>query len=434
MKNISDPQTEVMILSKAFRSADSCNEIINELNINDFFDKAAKEIFLAIYTLTVQNKRVTVDSVCYELHEDLSKIGGQDILTNVYSCYSNSYELSDLIDDLKKTSRIRNFYLLTHKISNTIENEDIKEPDDFIETSTQDISKLSYKQKKGSLLVSEILKQERTVFNGFKTNYQNLDEKIKGFSRGQLIIVGGRPGQGKSTFMMNLIEKLSLLNTLIFSLEMTDNDIAYCLAYLQANLDMNKDSFSLDDERKLLDAKAFYTGKNVVIDDEPGITPNKIYSRGNKMKQGKGLDLIFIDYLQLMNGNKRDYENNQVKVASISRELKSIAKKLNVPIVTMAQLNRTSEQRTDKRPILSDLRESGSLEADADIVLLLHRPSYYNFSSRPGVLEVNIAKNRFGETGRIDFAWNLKTKRMNSLSYEKPEMVDESDNYADFAV
>ena len=269
--------------------------------------------------------------------------------------------------------------------------------------------------------------------NMISTGYKSFDEKLGGFKRGDLIIVAARPSMGKTAIALNFAQNVAKKNrhVAIFSLEMskeqlTDRLIAAAMAVDSWKLQKGK--LTEDEFARMGDALETLSHSKIYLDDSPageGLTSIKSKARRHKMESG--LDLIVIDYLQLMsNGNSL---NRVQEVSEISRGLKSLARELDVPVIALSQLSRQLESRPDKRPVMSDLRESGSIEQDADIIAMLYRDDYYNeFSETPGVTNVLIRKNRNGPIGQVD----LKFEKSQQKFYEIERTADAVDFVEEF--
>ena len=269
--------------------------------------------------------------------------------------------------------------------------------------------------------------------NMISTGYKSFDEKLGGFKRGDLIIVAARPSMGKTAIALNFAQNVAKKNrhVAIFSLEMskeqlTDRLIAAAMAVDSWKLQKGK--LTEDEFARMGDALETLSHSKIYLDDSPageGLT--SIKSKARRLKMESGLDLIVIDYLQLMsNGNSL---NRVQEVSEISRGLKSLARELDVPVIALSQLSRQLESRPDKRPVMSDLRESGSIEQDADIIAMLYRDDYYNeFSETPGVTNVLIRKNRNGPIGQVD----LKFEKSQQKFYEIECMADAVDFVEEF--
>lgn len=260
---------------------------------------------------------------------------------------------------------------------------------------------------------------------GIMSGFPRLDSMTGGFRPGQLVIVAARPGQGKTALAMQLAMNAGGIDTsLVFSMEMSHEELG--LRTLATLSEIDSKSFDDPrgvifaamasdehvtippvnrltdaDERKIMKAIAEGSKKNVLIDDAPDRSVSQIAAKARRIKRSKGLGILIVDYLSLVGGERQAGDSRQEEVARNSRGLKRLAKQLGVPIVLLSQLNRKNEERHDKRPMLSDLRESGQVEQDADVVMLLHRPEYYDMNDQPGLAEVIVAKNRNGPTGTV---------------------------------
>jgi replicative DNA helicase len=246
---------------------------------------------------------------------------------------------------------------------------------------------------------------------GVPTGFKDLDELTNGLHPGQMIIVAARPAVGKSTIALDICRSASLrhgMASAIFSLEMNRTEIAMRLLSAEARIPlhhMRNGKMGEDDWSRLARKMADINDAPLFIDDSPNMTMMEIRAKARRLRQRHDLRLLVVDYLQLMTSGKR-VENRQVEVSEFSRQMKLLAKELEVPVVAVSQLNRGAEQRTDKRPLLSDLRESGSLEQDADMVILLHREDLYEReSTRPGEADVIVAKHRAGPTSTVVVAF-----------------------------
>ena len=267
----------------------------------------------------------------------------------------------------------------------------------------------------------ERLSQLKGSIDGVPTGFVDLDSLLTGLHGGELVIVGARPSMGKSAFGLNITGYAGTQagrSVAYFSLEMPNDQLAMRLLCSDARVDMQAVRHgSLHDEDwvKLSAALGPLAASNIYMDDTSGITPSQLRSRCRRLKMERGLDMVVVDYLQLMSADGR-VENRQNEVSEISRNLKSIAKELGVPIVALAQLSRAGAQRSDKRPILSDLRDSGAIEQDADVIMFLHREEYYDPNTEDkNIAEVIVAKQRNGPLGTVKLAWLGQYTRFASL-------------------
>ncbi len=246
---------------------------------------------------------------------------------------------------------------------------------------------------------------------GIATGFYDLDYKTAGLQPSDLILIAARPSMGKTAFALNIAEYVALrsnITTAIFSLEMSQDQLAKRLLAMNSRVDsqnIRTGNLSAEEWANLMESARIIGNSNLVIDDTSSISISELRSKCRKLKLERNLGLIIIDYLQLMSGNKKS-ESRQQEISEISRSLKALAREINVPVIALSQLSRAVEQRPDKRPMLSDLRESGAIEQDADVVMFIYRDDYYNLDSEePGVTEVIIGKQRNGPTGTIKLAW-----------------------------
>lgn len=258
---------------------------------------------------------------------------------------------------------------------------------------------------------------------GVPTGFSDLDELTNGLHPGQMIIIAARPAMGKSTVGLDLSRSASIKNGLtsaIFSLEMGRNEILMRLLSAEAKVplqNLRNGKMSEQDWMRLARTQSELSEAPLYIDDSPNLTLMEIRAKCRRLKQRNDLRLVIVDYLQLMTSGKR-VESRQQEVSEFSRSLKLLAKELEVPVIAISQLNRGPEQRTDKKPMLSDLRESGSLEQDADMVMLLHREDAYDREARPGEADFIIAKHRNGPTGTITVAFQGHYSRFVDMANE----------------
>ena len=247
---------------------------------------------------------------------------------------------------------------------------------------------------------------------GLPTGFTDLDYKTSGLQNSDLILVAARPSMGKTAFVLNIAQYVSLRKNIpvaIFSLEMSKEQLVNRLFAMESGVDsQNLRTGNLKDEdwSKLIESAGMIGESKLIIDDTPGISIGELRSKCRKYKLEHGLDIVIIDYLQLMTGSGRRTDSRQQEISDISRALKALARELNVPVVALSQLSRAVEQRTDHRPMLSDLRESGAIEQDADVVMFIYRDDYYNKDSEDkGIAEIIIAKQRNGPIGTVNLVW-----------------------------
>ncbi|HHV10391.1 MAG TPA: replicative DNA helicase [Clostridiales bacterium] len=257
---------------------------------------------------------------------------------------------------------------------------------------------------------------------GLATGFYDLDYKTAGLQPSDLILIAARPSMGKTAFVLNIAEYVALksnVTTCIFSLEMSQDQLVKRILAMNSRVDsqlIRTGNLSGDDWASLMESARIIGNSNLVIDDTSAISITELRSKCRKLKLEKNLGLVIIDYLQLMSGSGKKQESRQQEISDISRSLKSLAREINVPVVALSQLSRAVEQRPDKRPMLSDLRESGAIEQDADVVMFIYRDDYYNRDTEePGVSEIIIGKQRNGPVGTVKLAWQAALTKFANL-------------------
>lgn len=274
--------------------------------------------------------------------------------------------------------------------------------------------------------IEKAAKQKGNI-TGLETGFRDLDAKTAGLQKSDFILIAARPAMGKTAFVLNIAEYVALHSNstiALFSLEMSKEQLVKRMLAMNSMVDSQKirtGDLEDDDWDKLVGSVRKIGNSNLVIDDTSGITASELRSKCRKLKIEQGLDLVIIDYLQLMTGaGKRKSDSRQQEISDISRSLKVMARELNVPVIALSQLSRAVESRPDKRPMLSDLRESGAIEQDADIVMFIYRDEYYNpDSEKKGVAEVIVAKQRSGPTGPVELAWLSQYTKFGNLEYQR---------------
>ena len=258
----------------------------------------------------------------------------------------------------------------------------------------------------------EVASRNPGSVTGIPTGFIDLDYKTSGMQPSDFILIAARPSMGKTAFVLNLVDYVAVRNhmpCMIFSLEMSKEQLVNRMLSMESNVDSTKltiGSLTNADWDAVVEGIGIIGGSKLIIDDTPGISITELRSKCRKMKLEYGLSMVIIDYLQLMSGSGKSGDNRQQEISEISRSLKALARELNAPVVALSQLSRACETRQDHRPMLSDLRESGAIEQDADVVMFLYRDDYYNKDTdKPNVAEVIIAKQRNGPIGTIELLW-----------------------------
>ena len=402
----------------------------------DFYQPANKEIFNAMRELNNQMQPCDLLTVDNELTRKgtLAGVGGTAYLIELSQSVPSTVNARAYMQIVDEKSTLRRLISAGSDISTACYSQ--AEPvSDILGMAEKAIFDIVMRRNEGSTLthIAEILPstynriQELTKlkgsFDGVPTGFVDLDNLLTGLHGGELIIIGARPSMGKTSFGLNIASYASQAgnSVAVFSLEMPKDQLAMRLLCADARVDLQDvrhGSLKDQDWISLSSALGPLASANLYIDDTSGITPTQLRSRCRRLKMEHKLDLIMVDYLQLMSSDSHA-ENRQNEVSEISRSLKGIAKELNVPLIALAQLSRAGAQRSDKRPILSDLRDSGAIEQDADVITFLHREEYYNPDTEDkNIAEVIVAKQRNGPLGTIKLAWLGQFTRFVSLRQE----------------
>ena len=416
-------ESEQSILGSILLDKDAIITVTETIKPDDFYKEAHKIIYECMIKLNNNNEPIDLITLTEELKKQghLNDVGGISYITSLSTIVPTTSNVKYYADIVKEKSVLRKLIKTSNDIINlgydgSTKIEDVLEK---AEKSIFDISqeKASDDFKSINLVLMdtydmiEKLYTNKSDVTGITTGFKDLNKKINGLQRTDLILLAARPAMGKTAFSLNLVQNAALkgdASVAVFSLEMSKEQLVQRMLASQSHVDLKKLKTGTLDENdwpRIIDAMAVLSSANIYIDDTPGIRISELRSKCRKLKIEKGLDLIMIDYLQLMEGEGNN-ESRQQEISKISRSLKIIAKEMNCPVVALSQLSRAPEQRADHRPILSDLRESGAIEQDADIVMFLYRDEYYHADSdRKNIGEVIIAKNRHGETGSVELVW-----------------------------
>ena len=401
---------------------------------DDFYQPANREIFDAMHTLNTQGMPVDLVTLDDELSRrgTLEGVGGTNYLIELSQFVPSTVNAKAYVQIVDEKSTLRRMIKATGDISQACYAQ-TEQVSDILGAADKSIFDIIMRRNEGSTLKHiadvlpdtylriEQLAQLKGSIDGVPMGFVDLDNLLTGLHGGELVIVGARPSMGKSAFGLNITGYAALhagRSVAYFSLEMPNDQLAMRLLCSDARVDMQAvrhGSLRDEDWVSLASTLGPLAASNIYMDDTSGITPSQLRSRCRRLKMERGLDMVVVDYLQLMNADGR-VENRQNEVSEISRNLKSIAKELNVPVVALAQLSRAGAQRSDKRPILSDLRDSGAIEQDADVIMFLHREEYYDPNTEDkNIAEVIVAKQRNGPLGTVKLAWLGQYTRFASL-------------------
>lgn len=439
-------EAEQMILGCILIDEDSYINIAGVLHEAHFYRKEHQTIFHHIVKLKSYNRNVDALTVADSLHQnnEIEFVGGYDYINSLVEATASSANIKSYADIIRERYVLRELVKAGSEIADNAYSPNGRDIDIILDEAEQKIFSIkdintnnkhfaNLKDLLDSVIERVITmsqREDKNAVTGIATHYTQLDEFTSGLQRGELIIIAGRPGMGKTSFALNIGENIALKNKLpvaVFSLEMTGEQLVQRLLSSAARVDqtsIKRGDLTYDDMDKLYLATNELKHAALYIAETPGINVIDLRARVRRLKDQVGdLGLIVIDYVQIMSGLGASKNTNRAQeIADISRSLKSLALELNVPVVLLSQLNREVESRQDKRPNIADLRESGALEQDADIILLLYRDSYYNPESKDGNLaEINIAKNRSGSTGVVKLAFMNKYTRFENpyLNYEE---------------
>ena len=413
-----DVQAEQSVLGAMLLSKDAIGDVTEIVRGRDFYLPKHEQIFEAILDLFGRGEPADAITVADELAKrgEIGKVGGHIYLHDLLSMVSIASNASFYAEIVKEKAVLRRLVEASIKISQ-MGYAGGGEVSDIVDRAQQTIyevaeGKTSDDYEPLSVLMERTLDEieslsQHGVMAGVPTGFIELDELTNGLHAGQMIIVAARPGMGKSTLGLDFARAASIKNKLtscFFSLEMGKSEIVQRLISAEAGVALNhirKGQMSDDDWQRIARKTGEVSSAPLFIDDSPNLTMMEIRAKARRLKQRHDLKLVIVDYMQLMTSGKK-VESRQLEVSEFSRQMKLLAKELSVPVVALSQLNRGPEQRTDKKPMLSDLRESGSLEQDADMVILLHRADAYDKDSdRVGEADFIVAKHRNGPTATI---------------------------------
>ena len=419
-------ESEQCVLGCAFISQDAGYNIMATLKEDDFYSEIHKIIFSSMYKVFSSNIPIDFVTITENLEKNglLDSVGGVDYLTSLTNMIPSASNYVHYMNIVKNDSTLRQLISAGQDIINKAY-EDI-DKEEALSFAEQNIFNIGEKEDRGGLThinvavnnaISnfEVLQSNKGTIKGVPSGIYGLDKITNGFQKGALILIAARPGCGKTSLGMNMINHAAVKcgkKCAIFSLEMSKEEIASRSICSLAFVDMGKAlKGEMNDKewKAILSASKQLGESNIYIDEGFSKSPMDILSKCRKLKREKGLDILMIDYLQLMQGSDKSRENRTQEISEITRTLKMAARELEIPIILLSQLSRQSEGRKDHRPILSDLRESGSIEQDADMVLFIYRNDMYNdvpeSEREQGIAEIIIAKNRAGKCDTIKTKW-----------------------------
>ena len=433
-----DDVAEQSVLGGMLLSKDAIADVVESLRASDFYKPAHETIYEAILSLYGHGSPADAITVADELKKrgELTRVGGASYIHTLIASVPTAANAQYYAEIVKEHAIMRRLIEAGTKIAQLgYANE--TEVDTLVDQAQAEIYAVTDgNAKEDYVSFSEALEETINEIDansnrpdgvyGVPTDFIEFDELTGGLHGGQMIVIAARPGVGKSTLALDIARSAAIyhqMTTVFFSLEMSRTELAMRILSAEGKISMGRlKKGDLDTEgwTNLATLQGRIDSAPLFIDDSPNMTLMEIRAKCRRLKQRNDLKLVVLDYLQLMSSGKK-VESRQQEVSEFSRSLKLLAKELDVPVIALSQLNRGSEQRTDKRPMVSDLRESGSIEQDADMVILLHREDMYNpDSERVGEADMIIAKHRGGPTRTIPLAFSGKYSRFNNMANEAP--------------
>ncbi len=417
---------------------DNVADVISE---NDFYRRDHRLIYRAIASLADQQQPFDAVTISEWLgkNNELENIGGLSYLAALSKNTPTAANIKAYAEIVRERSILRQLVRVSSEIGSSAYNPEGRDSRELLDNAEKLVFEIAEQGARGrqgynkikDLLVKAVdridtLFHRDTPYTGVPTGFTDFDEKTSGLQAADLVIVAGRPSMGKTSFAMNIVENAAIKSkepVAVFSMEMPGEQLAMRMMSSLGRIDQHKirtGKLDDDDWPRLTSAVGILAEATILIDDTPALTPTDLRSRARRIKREHGLGMIVIDYLQLMqvSGSK---ENRATEISEISRSLKALAKELSVPVVALSQLNRSLEQRPDKRPVMSDLRESGAIEQDADVIVFIYRDEVYNEDSPDkGTAEIIIAKQRNGPIGKTRLTFLGRYTRFENYSHEVP--------------
>ena len=426
-------EAEVGVLGSMALNRECIGEIVGILRAEYFYRQDHRLIYDAIASLYENNKPADLVLLRDELKRrgQFEQIGGVDYLTTLTENVPTTANAVHYAQIVRDKALLRELISEAGQISSRAF-EDRGDPSEVLDDAEQRIFRVTEQKITGQAVsmqdimakVYETIEKREAGITGMPSGFLELDELTSGLQRGEMIIIAARPSMGKTALGLNIAEHVGADNHVavaVFSLEMAAQQLAERMLAGRSHVDshlLRKGMLSDSDYGKLNQTAGELSGAPIFVDDSPGLTPLELLAKGRRLKMQHDIQLVVVDYLQLM--HVPNVESRVQEVGIISRHLKALARELDIPVVVMSQLNRGPEGREGHRPRMSDLRESGNIEQDADVVMLLHREDYYHNEvdyEKTNAAELIIAKQRNGPTGTIELAWHPQWTRFDNLSH-----------------
>jgi len=437
-------EAEQAVLGGVFLDPETWMKVAERLRAEDFYRRDHQIIFNALQALDGEGKPLDIVTVAeyLESHQLLDDAGGLSFLAHLAENTPSASNITAYADIVRKRSILRQLIHATTEISESVFNPMGRNSDEILDLAEQTVFEIAEQESRGrknystikDLLVTALdrvdeLFHKKTHITGVATGFDDFDNMTAGLQKSDLVIVAGRPSMGKTAFAVNIAEHAAIrdkLSVAVFSMEMPGEQLAMRMMSSLGRIDQHKvrtGKLEDSDWPRLTSAVEILKDAKLFIDDTPALTPGELRARCRRIAREHELDLVLVDYLQLMQvpGTK---ENRATEISEISRALKAMAKELNVPVVALSQLNRSLEQRPNKRPVMSDLRESGAIEQDADVIVFIYRDEVYDEESPDkGTAEIIIGKQRNGPIGTVRLAFLGQYTRFENYVEEQPFMM-----------
>ncbi len=429
---------------------DAWDKIADLISEDDFYRNDHALIFKAIKALSIDSKPCDVITVGEWLstHQIIDDAGGEDYLIEIASNVPGAANIKAYAEIVREKSVLRQLVQIGNNLTEQAFNPEGRNSDDLLENAEKDVfsireqtlkTKSGFQDIKGLLRdaiesIEEMAESDGSM-TGIPTGFTDFDKKTNGLQKSDLIIVAGRPAMGKTSFAMNIVEKAAIAHdasVAIFSMEMSSVQLVMRMLSSLSRINSNKlktGDLSDHDWPRVMQSQQLMAKSRIFIDDTPALSPMEVRARCRRLKRQHGLDLIVLDYLQLM--QIKGSENRVNEISEISRSLKGLAKELDVPVIALSQLNRSLEQRPNKRPVMSDLRESGAIEQDADLIVFIYRDEVYNEDTmHKGKAEIILGKHRHGSTGMVPLTFLGEFTRfenfLNDIGIESQTQPDQT--------
>ena len=428
-------EAEQSVIGSMLMDKDAVIVALDMISSEDFYSRQYAVLYETMLELFNEGKEMDLVVIQDRLREKnvAPELSSLDFIKEIITTVPTSANIKYYATIVKEKSTLRKLIKLNEDIANScyVGSDSLE---DILARTEKDIFELLQSRTakdirpiediaKNVLYRIEAASRTREVVTGIPTGFIDLDYKTSGLQPSDLVLIAARPSMGKTAFVLNIVQHIAMkkeLPCMIFSLEMSSEQLVQRMLAMETGIDSQKlrtGNLNDNDWDPLIRGVVDVSDSKIIIDDTPGISVGELRSKCRKVKLEKGLSIVIIDYLQLMTGSSKRSENRQQEISEISRSLKALAREIKAPVVALSQLSRACETRPDHRPMLSDLRESGAIEQDADIVMFLYRDDYYHKDTEhPNEAEVIIAKQRNGPIGTVNLMWKPETTRFVNIS------------------